>query len=327
MNMHRWKEEILSQSQTVVFPLMTYPGLPLIGKRVIDMVTSGEVQFRCIEALARRYPQMPAIPMSMDLSLEAEAFGSEVSFSENDVPTISRRIVHDHTEMEALPVPRPDTARIREFIRAARLTVDARLGKPVFTGCIGPFSLAGRLVDITEIMTGILMYPDEIHCLLRKTTQFIINYLNELIKTGVNGVVMAEPAAGLLAEEECNAFSSSYIRQIVGAVQSETFLVVLHNCGHTETLVASMAGTGAGAFHFGNSVDMCAILPQVPPDRIAFGNLDPVNVIRNGTPESIARAVRLLREKTRDFPHFILSSGCDIPPGTPLENIDALFQD
>ncbi|MBN1924796.1 MAG: uroporphyrinogen decarboxylase family protein [Prolixibacteraceae bacterium] len=325
MNMQEWKAEILSQAQSVAFPLMTYPGLQLIDKKVIDMVTSGEIQFSCIEALAKRYPQMPAIPMSMDLSLEAEAFGSVVTYSENDIPTISKRIIHDHSEIVNISVPRPDTDRIKEFIKAAQLAVDAGFGKPVFTGCIGPYSLAGRLLDITEIMTSILMYPDEVHLLLQKTTEFIISYLNELIKTGVSGVVMAEPAAGLLADDQCEEFSSAYIRQIVDAVQTENFMVMLHNCGHTETLIESMVNTGAGAFHFGNSIDMTDILPRIPSDRIAFGNIDPAGIIKNGTPETIASEVKKLRDKTKGFSNFILSSGCDIPPGTALENIDALF--
>jgi uroporphyrinogen decarboxylase len=174
-------------------------------------------------------------------------------------------------------------------------------------------------------MTGILLYPDEVHQLLRRTTDFIISYLEELIKTGVSGVVMAEPAAGLLAEEECEGFSSAYIRQIVEAVQSDNFMVMLHNCGHTETLIESMVNTGAAAFHFGNSVDMAAILPQIPSDRIAFGNIDPVGIIKNGTPDSVVSEVKKLRERTKQFSNFILSSGCDIPPCTPLENIDAFF--
>ena len=308
MDMLSWKQKIVLEPQSVAFPLMTYPGLQLIDKKVIEMVSSGEVQFSCIEALAKRYPQMPAIPMSMDLSLEAEAFGSKVSFSDNGIPTISERIIHDHSEITNLDVPLPNTFRIKEFIKAAQLSVHANFGKPVFTGCIGPYSLAGRLLDITEIMTSILMYPDEVHQLLRKTTDFIISYLKELIKTGVSGVVMAETAAGLLAEEECDEFSSAYIREIVEAVQTENFMVMLHNCGHTETLIGSMVNTRAAAFHFGNSVNMTDILPQIPSDRIAFGNIDPVGIIKNGTPDTVASEVKKLREETKGFSNFILSA-------------------
>jgi len=324
--MIEWAQAIKSKVHSTAFPLMTYPGLPLINKTITEMVTSGEIQFRCIEALVERFPLMPATPMSMDLSLEAEAFGSKVIFADHSVPTISERVIHNNQDIETLQLPEPNTPQLKEFIKAAQLTVDANFGKPVFTGCIGPYSLAGRLMDITEIMTGILMYSEEIHLLLQKTTQFIINYLNELKKTGVNGVVIAEPASGLLAAEECDEFSSKYIKQIVDEVQTDYFMVMLHNCGNTETLVDSMVSTGAMAFHFGNAVEMQNILPQIPTDRLALGNIDPANTIKTGTPESIKAGINLLREKTKAFSNFILSSGCDIPPGTPFENIDAFFQ-
>lgn len=324
-NMQQWANHLMENNRSMIFPLMTYPGLHLIGKNIFDMVSSGEIQFRCIEALARRYPQMAAIPMSMDLSLEAEAFGARVVFPAHNVPTIAERVLHDVDEIQNLEIPEPATARIEAFSHAARLCVAANFNKPVFTGCIGPYSLAGRLMDITEIMTSILMYPDKIHLLLEKTSRFLLSYLEMLKATGVNGVVMAEPAAGLLGAEECEEFSSAYIRQIVAQVQDEHFMVMLHNCGHTEALIESMVGTGANAFHFGNAVHLSVILPQIPGDRLVFGNIDPAGIIRTGTVKQVEEAVEHLNDLSREFRNFVLSSGCDIPPETPVENIDALF--
>lgn len=67
------------------------------------------------------------------------------------------------------------------------------------------------------------------------------------------------------------------------------------------------------------------ILPQAPTSVLVFGNLDPAKLIKTESPESIKTAVKKLRDETAEYNNFILSSGCDIPPGTPLENIEALF--
>ena len=88
-----------------------------------------------------------------------------------------------------------------------------------------------------------------------------------------------------------------------------------------------MAGTGAMGLHFGNAVDLRLILPQVPSNVLAFGNVDPARVLRNGSVESVREAVVNLREIGRNYPNYVVSSGCDIPPGTPLENIDAFFEE
>jgi uroporphyrinogen decarboxylase len=57
-----------------------------------------------------------------------------------------------------------------------------------------------------------------------------------------------------------------------------------------------------------------------------MGNIDPVSVFKDGTPEEMRTAVLELLESTKDYPNFVLSSDCDTPPHTPPENIDAFFE-
>lgn len=71
------------------------------------------------------------------------------------------------------------------------LTAKNITDRPVLAGCIGPYSLAGRLYDMSEIMMLIYINPEAANTLLRKCTDFIIRYCMALKATGVNGVVMA----------------------------------------------------------------------------------------------------------------------------------------
>lgn len=66
-------------------------------------------------------------------------------------------------------------------------------------------------------------------------------------------------------------------------------------------------------------------LQAIPSDRIVVGNIDPAGTLRNGTPETVRRETMQLLEHCSGYPNFIISSGCDIPPITPFENIDAFF--
>jgi uroporphyrinogen decarboxylase len=68
------------------------------------------------------------------------------------------------------------------------------------------------------------------------------------------------------------------------------------------------------------------VIQEVPPTALAMGNIDPVSVFKDGTPEEMRQTVLDLLEKTRDYPNFVLSSGCDTPPHTPNENINAFFE-
>jgi uroporphyrinogen decarboxylase len=179
-------------------------------------------------------------------------------------------------------------------------------------------------------MSGIMMLiyenPDAAHTLLAKCTQFIEKYCEALKLTGVNGVLMAEPAAGLLSNDDCKAFSSAYVKYIVNKVQDDHFIVVLHNCGNTGHCTEAMVETGAAAYHFGNKCRMEEVIKEVPKDALAMGNLDPVSIFKDGTPTQMREATLDLLEKMREYPNFVLSSGCDTPPHTPIENVNAFFE-
>ena len=179
---------------------------------------------------------------------------------------------------------------------------------------------------MSEIMVLIYENPEAAHTLLTKCTDFIEKYCMALKQTGANGVLMAEPAAGLLSNEDCMVFSSDYVKRIVGHVQDEDFIIVLHNCGNTGHCTKAMVTTGAAAYHFGNKCQMEEVIKEVPPTALAMGNIDPVSIFKDGTPELMRETVTDLLERMKDYPNFVLSSGCDTPPHTPIANIEAFFQ-
>ena len=324
MSMTAWKDVMLASPERKAIPIMTHPGIELLGKNVQDAVTDGRVHFEAVRALARKYPAAAAT-MMMDLSVEAEAFGSPVRFADDEVPTVHARIVETAEDVERLQVPSLQRGRVQQYLLAARLAAEAIDDRPVFAGCIGPFSLAGRLYDMTEIMTALLTEPDTIHVLLEKCTRFLLSYAREFKQRGVNGIVIAEPAAGVLSPDDCQAFSSAYVRRIVEALQDASFLVVLHNCGARDSLVPAMLSAGAGAFHFGNVIDITVPLSIIPRDRLVMGNIDPVRTLKMTSPEVLRGSVLELLEKTKGCRNHILSTGCDSPPGVPMENVDTFY--
>ncbi len=324
-NMKKWIYDIACSMNRKIMPLMTLTGIGITGSSVKDVVKNGEKQYECIKALADKYDTAAAITV-MDLSVEAEVFGSPVSFSDMDIPTISSGIVTDIESVEALKVPEVEKGRTFEFIKAARLAAENIKDRPVFGGETGPFSLAARLYDLTEIMIAIMLEPELVHSLLNKTTEFLINFAKEYKKSGANGIIISEPAAGLLSPAQCNEFSSVYVKKIVEEIQDDSFIVIIHNCGNTRKLVPSLLSTGALGFHFGNVEKMTDIMPQIPWGRFAAGNIDPAGILKNGKVDDVKLSTWELLQKTAIYRNFILSSGCDIPIGTPSENINAMFE-
>ena len=334
INMKQWVADIIRQRKVAAIPVMTHPGIEENGHSVRQAVSDGQIHYEAVMTLAQQYPSAAACTI-MDLTTEAEAFGSEIAFSDDAVPAVASRLLPDVQSIHDLQVPSLSAGRIPQYLKANLLAARqfealAQQGNskgtfPLFAGCIGPFSLAGRLYDMSDIMVLIYEQPDAAHLLLDKCTQFIEKYCEALKLTGANGVVMAEPAAGLMSNDDCMTFSSQYVKRIVERVQDDNFIVILHNCGNTGHCTQTMVATGAAAYHFGNKCRMEEVIRDVPPTALAMGNLDPVSIFKDGTPELMREATLNLLDKMRPYPNFVLSSGCDTPPHTPKENVKAFF--
>ncbi|WP_410073586.1 uroporphyrinogen decarboxylase family protein, partial [Barnesiella intestinihominis] len=75
----------LNRNKRYAIPIMTHPGIELIEKTVKTAVTDGQIHADAIIALSENTPS-DAATVIMDLTVEAEAFGAKLHFSENDVP-------------------------------------------------------------------------------------------------------------------------------------------------------------------------------------------------------------------------------------------------
>ena len=53
----------------------------------------------------------------MDLTVEAEAFGCQIGFAEDEVPNVVNRLVYDSASIEALPIPEMTQGRLPEYLR------------------------------------------------------------------------------------------------------------------------------------------------------------------------------------------------------------------
>ncbi len=306
-------------------PILSFPATQKLGITVRQLVHSAALQAQAITYIAEHTPTLAAVSL-MDLSVEAEAFGAFVHFTDHEVPTVKGRLVASATDANALAVPPLSHGRASLCVEAIRLAKQQIKTKPLLAGVIGPYSLAGRLMDVTEIMYTCYDEPDTVHTVLQKATQFIIDYCRAFRDAGADGVVIAEPLAGLLSADMAQEFSCRYVKQILDAVMTDEFLVIYHNCGNaTPKMLPELFAMQASAYHFGNAVNMEEILSKAPSDVLCLGNVDPAGQFAQGSEASIRAATRALLDSCGHYPNFLPSSGCDIPAHAKWENIDAFF--
>lgn len=318
------KVEKILQHKNRTIPILSFPSTQLLGISVRELLASSEMQVKGMQAIAQKCPMGASLNM-MDLSVEAEAFGAKIRYYDDDIATVEKGIIDAIDEAASVIVPKVGAGRTSVCIEGIRKAKAAMPELPVFAGVIGPYSLAGRLFDMTELMMECYDSPDEVHVLLEKVTAFLTEYVKAFKEAGADGVIMAEPAAGLLSPSLAEEFSMPYVKQIFEASNSEDFVLCYHNCGNSaENMLDQIGELPADIIHLGNAINLKKALEELPREKIVMGNVDPVK-FRFGTAEEIVREVERVYGECSMYPNFMISSGCDIPAAAKWENLEAYF--
>ncbi len=326
-DMKAWKADLIASKTKRAMPILSFPCVSLMDITVAQLTSDPELQARGMKLVTDRAPTAAAVSM-MDLSVEAEAFGATAHFMPGEVPTVKEALVTTPEEAVALQVPAVGAGRTGKYVEAIRQACQLITDRPVLAGVIGPYSLAGRLMGVSDIMIQCYDEPEAVHTVLQKATDFLAAYVLAYKAAGAHGVVIAEPLAGLLSPILAEEFSEPYVRQMAQAAKSDDFLVIYHNCGNnTPVMMDSILRTGCDGYHFGDAVDLSRLVGRVPKDLLVMGNVSPSAQFLSGTPESIREnTLQVMAACSPGHPNFVISSGCDIPPMSPWDNIDAFFK-
>ena len=328
MNMQNWKQEYMNASVKKAMPVLSFPGCQLLGCSVKDVVTNSRVQADCMVAIANKFDMAAAVG-PMDLSVEAEAFGAQIAFSDHEVPTVIGSVldIDEPEKAEKLVKPKVGDARTGIYVEAIRLAKQQITDRPVLAGCIGPFSLAGRLMDMSNVMIACVEEPEMLESVLEKTTEFLTEYITAMKEAGADGIVMAEPAAGLLSPALNEEFSVPYVKRIFETLKNDDFICCYHNCGpYVPRQLDDILEVGADVYHFGDAIDLDDIKDAIPQTVLFSGNVSPVTAFKTGTLDTMKEETATVLSKCGGMKNFIPSSGCDIPPDASLENAACFFE-
>lgn len=305
-------------------PVASYPGAQLTGARVRDLVSRADAQVEAILALQERLKTTVRLTC-MDLSAEAEAFGATLHQGDDEVPSITGRRVTSLAEAQSLPLPEVGAARTCVQLEVVRRLVADAPATPVIAGVTGPFSLAARLLGVSETMVLTVQDPGLVHAVLERCAAFLRSYVTTLRDAGAAGIFMAEPTAGLISPRALAEYSAPYVQGIQAEAAAPGFTLILHNCAAKPAHLAAILASGAQAYHFGAPMDLRAALQLAAGEILVFGNLDPTAVFLQATPAEVTQLVRQRISEVGMYPNYVLSSGCDLPRGIPLANLEAFL--
>ncbi len=317
------------ERRRLVVPLMGFPGLSITSCTVkLAQQNYGE-HFKVIKALADRYQPDIMFPL-MDLAVEANALGRYTVFPKRDSATV----VKDSFDMAELQAQKDinmafDT-RIIGYVEVEKL-MNIGLDPKIMRGAYvtGPYSLAALMMGADEAAMATMLKPKELELLCQFTTDKIQHYARQLIAAGAEVICILEPSAVMLGPEQFQRFSSQFVKHLNDSCKYTGVATVYHTCGNTMHLIDKMVEADVDAISL-DSPEICVDLPEaakrVPDDVIIMGNINPTGAILNGAPHQVQQEVYALLETMSDFPNYVLSTGCDLPQETPLENITAFME-
>ncbi|MCE5260182.1 MAG: uroporphyrinogen decarboxylase family protein [Chloroflexi bacterium] len=305
----------------MVIPLMGFPGIQLNGSTLKQNTFNWGTQFSTVFALERRF-HPDGMFFFMDLSVEASALGLPVRFPLDESPSVEEHLVR--TAGDLARFTNNDIlsdGRVAVFVETMRLMsryMDTLNGGYV----IGPFSLAGLLMGASEAAIASVTDPALLHEVLRFCSGVISRYARALVRAGADMIAILEPSASFLSPALFREFPLRYLQEIMSTLDCVS---ILHVCGQTTHLLDPMVETGAHALSLDAMVDFPAAVKRIPEDVVLIGNLDTVQVMNQLSPNQVYAAAHELITAMEPYPNFILSSACDLPAETPLENIHAMI--
>lgn len=189
----------------------------------------------------------------------------------------------------------------------------------------GPFTLAGQVYGVEKLMQHIYRDKEAVHAVLEFTTEAVYRYFEPLVKAGLAASVSEPTASGdLISRRHFAEFALPYITRLVKRLQDAGAPTILHICGDIGDRLDLIPATGVKCLSLDYKTDLGKAKAAIGSKLCLAGNVNPVAVLENGTPEDVAKEALQCVAKAAAGGGFVLMPGCDLPPGAPLENLLAL---
>ena len=261
-----------------------------------------------------------------DPAREASDCGATIQRFDDQPPAIdeTRARLADKKSLAGLQVPDPlGGGRMHDRVRAAELFRQKVGGELLIEGWIeGPCAEAADLRGINTLMLDFYDDPAFVRDLFDFILEMELAFAKAQIDAGVDLIGVGDAAASLVGPQIYEEFIWPCEKKMVDALKEMGAAVRLHICGNASRILEGIGRLGCDIVDLDYMVSVAQAREEMGPEQVLLGNIDPVSVLRAGTPESITEAIAQCHREAGD--RYIVSAGCEVPRDTPEENLLAL---
>jgi MtaA/CmuA family methyltransferase len=263
-----------------------------------------------------------------DPACEAADCGAKVVFPPDSPPALdeSNALLADKAALARLKVPDPGGGgRMHDRLRALALYQERVGGDKLIEGWIeGPCAEAADLRGINTLMLDFYDDPGFVRDLFAFALEMELRFAQAQVAAGAEMIGIGDAAASLVGPKIYEEFVWPYEKRMVEGVQALGVKVRLHICGNTRRLLAGMGRLGCDIVDLDFLAPVAEGRAAMGPGQVLLGNMDPVRVLRDGTPEAVIAALEECHRQAG--PRYIVGAGCEVPRDTPPANLRALAE-
>jgi MtaA/CmuA family methyltransferase len=278
-----------------------------------QLKTAERFEFDCVSCIS-------------DPAREATDCGANVQFYDDQPPAIdeTRALLADKTALAGLKAPDPlGGGRMHDRVRAVELFKERVGGQLLIEGWIeGPCAEAADLRGINSLMMDFFDDPPFVRDLFEFIVEMELAFAKAQIDAGADVLGMGDAAASLVGPQIYEEFVLPYERRMIDGIHEMGGRVRLHICGNTSKSLEAIGSLKADLVDLDFMVSVAAAREAMGPEQTFTGNIDPVAVLRNGTPEGVTEAIAQCHQEAGT--RYVVAAGCEVPRDTAYENVESL---
>ena len=311
-----------SYDRPAVTPILMAWAANFIGRSYRDYYLDGDVLVEAQLAVTRAF-NLDQISAISDPWREASAYGMEFTYPPDGVGQPKGVLIKTRRDIARIkPFDINGAERTRQRIESVRkMAAEVGHTHSVLGWVEGPLAEYGDLRGVENAMLDLIDEPTVFVEAGETIIQNEITFALAQIEAGADMVGIGDSAASLISPPMYAELVMPLEQKLIAAIHEAGAAVKLHVCGNISNIVRDMAQSGTDIIDVDWMVPLAKAREDAGPGVTLCGNFNPAGVLLKGSPEEVAQEAGECLETVPD--KFILMPGCEVPPGTPEQNLRA----
>ncbi|WP_027701437.1 uroporphyrinogen decarboxylase family protein [Metaclostridioides mangenotii] len=303
---------------------------PLYGYSIGEFRRSLDVQCEVMDKLESEFG-FGGIDVSLGLKAIGEAVGSTLEYPEDGMDFLSEYALDDYAKLDSMEIANPyKDGRLPAMLEKIKYMKKRYPQKSISTGVAGPVTTAAAIRKPENVLRDVIKNKERLHQLIDFGVKSSLAWVEAVCKeVGPVAVSISDPVGSLslINVKQFEEFSKPYLKELVdGIIKITGKPPTIHICGKTKGIWKHVAEVGVSMWSIDNIEDIEEAKAEIGDMVAISGNVPPVEVMKYGTIDDVINSVKECLIKGSDSPKgYVLYSGCQVPLGTPRENILAFI--